>query len=497
MGAQLVNPSLAALASRAGIDHRDIVNGPPADAATQQNESAEGVTIPDSPAALEELLNDQNKVFGLIKAGKFADVVARYAASKRGEVLDIKAQVDAQVQAVMNEWFKNVESEGGAPFALDAGRQLHPWAGSDEILAKAKKAGVYNARAMGAGIENVVDDLAGFFSTIWHGHGLSAELQAKRTKLSNAFSSDVPSDGGFLIPENLRASLMMAALESSLVRPRAQVIPMDSLRVPFPAVDETSRVSSVFGGIVAYWAEEGASLVQSSAKFRRIVLDAKKLTGYTVVPNELLADSIISFEAFIAEIFPQALAWYEDLAFIAGTGANEPLGVLSPNNAATIEVAKESGQPADTIVWENIVSMYPRMLPGSMGRAVWVASIDTFRELATMALSVGTGGSAIWLNNGVEGPPMTILGRPVIFTEKAPGVLGDLGDLSFVDFGFYLVGDRMAMSARSSEHIAFDTDSTAFRIISRLDGRPWLQSSITPQNNGPALSPYVQLAARD
>ena len=112
-----------------------------------------------------------------------------------------------------------------------------------------------------------------------------------------------------------------------------------------------------------------------------------------------------------------------------------------------------------------------------------------------MALSVGTGGSAIWLNNGAEGPPMTILGRPVIFTEKAP-VLGDAGDINFVDFGFYLIGDRQTMSARSSEDFKFQTDETAYRIIERLDGRPWLNSAITPKNAGDTLSPFVKIAAR-
>jgi hypothetical protein len=36
---------------------------------------------------------------------------------------------------------------------------------------------------------------------------------------------------------------------------------------------------------------------------------------------------------------------------------------------------------------------------------------------------------------------------------------------------------------------------TAFRVIERVDGRPWLQSAITPQNNGATLSPFVKLAA--
>jgi HK97 family phage major capsid protein len=139
--------------------------------------------------------------------------------------------------------------------------------------------------------------------------------------------------------------------------------------------------------------------------------------------------------------------------------------------------------------------MFARMLPGSLNRAVWVVPPDSFPQLATMSLSVGTGGSAIWLNNGVSGPPATILGRPVIISEKVPKV-GDAKDISFVDFGFYLLGDRQVMSAMSSPHYKFGEDETAYRIIERCDGRPWLNSAITPKNGGDTLSPIVTLAER-
>jgi HK97 family phage major capsid protein len=139
--------------------------------------------------------------------------------------------------------------------------------------------------------------------------------------------------------------------------------------------------------------------------------------------------------------------------------------------------------------------MYSRMLPSSLARAVWVAHIDTFPELATMALAVGTGGGPIWLNNGVEGPPMTILGRPVIFTEKAETV-GTAGDVNFVDFGYYLIGDRQIMQAETSPHFKFQNDQTAVRFIQRLDGRPWLESALTPLKGSNTLSPFVKIATR-
>jgi HK97 family phage major capsid protein len=92
--------------------------------------------------------------------------------------------------------------------------------------------------------------------------------------------------------------------------------------------------------------------------------------------------------------------------------------------------------------------------------------------------------------------PMSLLGRPLVVTEKV-SALGTQGDLSFVDFGFYLIGDRQAMSATSSEHYKFNQDVTAFRIIERVDGRPWVQSAITPANGSTnTLSPFVQLQAR-
>jgi HK97 family phage major capsid protein len=94
--------------------------------------------------------------------------------------------------------------------------------------------------------------------------------------------------------------------------------------------------------------------------------------------------------------------------------------------------------------------------------------------------------------NGTGKPIMTLLGLPIVVSEKARAV-GTAGDINLVDFGFYLFGDRQAMSARQSEDFRFQNDVTAFRVIERVDGRPWLASAITPQNGGATLSPFVQL----
>jgi HK97 family phage major capsid protein len=418
---------------RAGRAYNQATPAPPKNAI-----DPERMVIPTSQAELEAMLGDSAKMQKVFAGqnGEFGEFVTNYARAVHNRDLSIATQVKEQTESILANWLRENQPEGVERIDLTPQQVVKTGNARNHL---------HNPKAMGAVLDREFKNSAEFFQTIWHNANRTADMQAKLSRVRNAFSSTVPSEGGFLIPEVLRSEMLAVALESSVVRQRARVIPMETLRVPFPAIDATSNVSSVYGGVVGYWTEEGAALTASQAAFSRIVLDAKKLTAYTEVPNELISDSAVSFQAFLDQIFPEALSFYEDIAFLKGTGVGEPLGALAPGNGAIISVAKESGQVADTIYWENIVKMYSRMLPSSLDRAVWVCSIDVFPQLATMALSVGTGGSAIWLNNGVQGPPMTILGRPVIFTEKAPGLLGDLGDISFVDFGFYLIGDRQVM----------------------------------------------------
>ena len=69
---------------------------------------------------------------------------------------------------------------------------------------------------------------------------------------------------------------------------------------------------------------------------------------------------------------------------------------------------------------------------------------------------------------------LTLLGRPVIMSEKTPGILGDKGDLSLVDWSFYLLGIRDNLMIDTSDHVKFTSDQTTVRAIARNDGRPWL-----------------------
>lgn len=461
-------------------------------------------TIPTDASELEDFMHDDVKwgeivtKLGQGENGPFTDFMTKYAAASARKHTDLAEQVQEQTQKVLRDFLVENGQDVTGKLDLSDVRKAKVSGG----LTNRNKGQIYNLKAPGAKLDKLFANHAEFFQGAWHRNSGLPNVDELRQKMANheklvrelrnAAGSTVPSDGGFLIPEILRSEILQLSMEGAVVRPYSTVIPMDSLTVPIPAVDETSRVTSLFGGIQFYWTPEGGAGVDSSAKFAQINLVAKKLFGYSGIPNELLADAA-AFVAWFGQAFPSAYGWFEDIAFLTGDGTDKPMGV---QNGPGVVTTTRAGTSTNTIVYDDIVKMYAHMYPASMRNSRWVASIDTFPQLAELSFTPAGGSSPVpvmlWQMNAVGTPVATLLGRPIDFTEKIPS-LGSTGDLMLVDFSQYLIGDRQAMSLESSNDYLFGTDKTAFRLLSRIDGQPWLRSAITPHNGGATLSPYVVL----
>ncbi len=283
--------------------------------------------------------------------------------------------------------------------------------------------------------------------------------------------------------------MLEIALEQSITESRATRIPMTALKLRIPLIDVSTNVGQVYGGMVAYWTEEQADLVESQARFGSVLLEAQKLTGLSGVPNELLRDAP-GMAAFVERTWPNALRFFGDLGFIRGSGVGEPLGWLGAQNTAAVAVSAVNGAE-NTITATNIFDMFSRMLPTSLGVAEWFLAIDAVPQIFKLAAADN---SPIYMVNAqTQGAPVNILGRPVTLTEKTRQ-LGTQAPITSTDPSYYLVGDRQQMEMARSEHAQFTKDKTMFRIIRRVDGRPWLNSPITPANGSTAaLTPFVEL----
>jgi len=316
-------------------------------------------------------------------------------------------------------------------------------------------------------------------------------------KAATSMGEAIDSEGGVLAPAAFSRQLLTTPVEQAIVRPRAQFVPVETNSVEIPAIDASSHASNLYGGVLAYWVDEGTAGTASKPTFGKITLKLNKMLVLAYVTSELLEDSVISLETLLPTLMGNAIAYQEDDKFLNGNGAGVPLGIY--NSPAKVTVAKESGQAATTIVTNNITKMYSRMHPASINSSVWVCHNDTFPELANLTIAVGSGGSVVGVlrEQVLQGVPVfTLLGRPVIFTEKA-ATLGSENDIALVDFGQYLIGGKSGGNVvNTSIHLKFDQDETAFKIRLRTDGQCWWKSALTPKNGSNTVSPIVTVAVR-
>jgi HK97 family phage major capsid protein len=492
---------------------------------------------PENSDEFRELLSDTRRLGEALKAGTFAGLVQDYVDKSLAKNTDMVRQFDEQVQLGVQQAGQAWQARGMTPSAGAAWSEAAIQGLGGRKAAAIQRSRLRNARvavdeqflfrrqALGAKLaEEAYAQSWGEFLNVAYkaeqtarerGNGEELErIQSFKRKLVNALSERIPAEGGFLVPENLRSEILMVALESAVVRPRARIIPMDSLRVPLPMIDDVSHSTSVYGGVIGYWTEEGAALTATAPTFGRLVLEAKKLTAYTTIPNELLQDAVTNLETWFNMFFPKAIAWFEDVAFIGsattGTGVGEPQGFLNAPGGI-----KYSAHTSNVISFDDIAHAYTRMWPGSLTSAVWICSPDALLQLLELAVTAVsatssvqpvappaflTAGQAIESPGGgtSDGYHYQLMGRPLIVSEKMPscssGNTTTAGALTFVDLDYYLLGDRQTMQVASSEEYLFANDLVAYRVIERVDGRFWLQSAIT-QENGSAnlLSPLILL----
>lgn len=330
------------------------------------------------------------------------------------------------------------------------------------------------------------------------------DLTSSQVRAAAGLNEAVASDGGFLVMQDVSTELMRNSFESGQVANRTRKIPLSSNAngIKIPTIDETSRVDgSRWGGIQAYWVDEAATKTATKPKFGRIELTLKKLIGLLYATDELIEDAS-ALEAVIREGFTEEFSFKLDDAVIRGTGAGMPLGILEA--PALVSVAKETSQPADTIVFANVAKMWQRLLPRSKQNAVWFINADCSNQLLRMfvphtnvAGTENVGGQSVYLPpGGLSGQQYgTLFGRPVIEIEQC-ATLGDKGDIILADLTQYLMITKGGIQTASSIHVKFITDETAFRFVLRTDGQPWMKSAITPYKGSNTLSAYVTLDAR-
>jgi len=313
---------------------------------------------------------------------------------------------------------------------------------------------------------------------------------------ASGMNEGLPAEGGFAVGTDFGGQLVTKVYENSLAGRCARTpISGSSNSMKMNGINETSRANgSRYGGVQGYWVEEGGSITKSKPAFRQIELLLKKNAVLFYATDELLQDAA-ALESTARACVSGEMAFMLQDAIINGNGAGKPLGILQ--SPCLVTVAAETGQAADTIVFENISKMWAAQWAPSRPNSVWLINQEIEPQLDKLAIPVGTGGMPVYMPPGglADSPYGRMKGRPVIAIEQC-AALGDAGDIILADLSEYMLADKGGVQMASSMHVLFTTDEMCFRFIYRVDGQPLWNSALTPYKGAQTLSPFVTLAAR-
>lgn len=328
----------------------------------------------------------------------------------------------------------------------------------------------------------------------------------------NAVGSDEYSRGnwqsaGILIPETMIDRILSMTPEEDFITPRCTRIPMQTSSVKIPARVDKDHSTSVTGGTRVYRTKETATVDRTKDKFEMVGMEANEIVGEAAATKQLMRESPISIPALIEASMKAANVDKRIDELLLGNGNGMPLGVLNAANLALLSVDRVTNQHDDIIVSGMDVLNIAKRVYG-YDKAIWIANHDLFTVLSTLVIESPNAAGIIKLFSPVEGGNgimATLWGRPIYFTEYAPGIATSTGSdishwdnhfLSCINFSEMIYGELYTEFNRSV-HVRFSEREEVFQFVTANDARPWWKTVLTPKRGITTRSPFVALSNTD
>ena len=318
------------------------------------------------------------------------------------------------------------------------------------------------------------------------GYGVTPALEKTQRSILG-MNTQVGSEGGYAIQVDFANRIMDSVVQQSEILNRVDryEVSANANEVYVSMVNETTT-ANVFGGVVAYVVEEGATIPNTKPSLKQIRLPLKKLAALAYVTDEQMRDAQFT-GSLLERAFGLAIARLREKMIITNV----------INNAGTTTIAKESGQSAATVVGKNFLKMRNALISTSRRNAVWTMHPDVMAELPEMYLSGAHTDKFIYMpEDGIYSVGYDrLFGREIIESDYC-SALGTKGDVLYWSPFEYLEITKGGIETAASIHVAFDTAQMAFRAISYANGMCKYDQGITLVNSSTARASYVTLATR-
>jgi HK97 family phage major capsid protein len=263
--------------------------------------------------------------------------------------------------------------------------------------------------------------------------------------------------GGYLVPDEFQWDLIELAKEVSFLLSEATVLTMGSDTLSMPA--ELSRVSM-------NWISELSGITASDPTFSQVKLTAQKLAGLTTaMSNEVLADSNIDIVSLLTRQFSYATGIELDNQALNGTGS--PCSGMLTAKAGYSVVLGSGSTSFSAVTFDVVRSMVRKLASADSAAAKFVYSKDIQYYLETLK---DTTGRSLY-REPANAQPAALYGRPIIEASNAPLDAASGTGVAFAVLGawknFYVGRRRGEMTIDVDPYVAFSTDATRFRMVTR------------------------------
>lgn len=312
-----------------------------------------------------------------------------------------------------------------------------------------EKAGVKGNEERGAE-RDVETQLRSFLkgeSRSFEGFGTEAETRALSTGTLGA--------GGATVPTTFYGQLMEHAIEvATMLAGGATTWTTTSGE----NIDVPVTVTHPQGAQVS----EGGVIPQSDPVFGKRTLGSYKYGDLIEVPKELLDDTGVDLQGYLARAAGWAIGNALGEKLITGTGTSEPAGIVGSSTM---------GKTAATLTptFDDVIDLFYSVIGPYRNRpsASWVMEDTTASYLRKLK---DGNQNYIWQASVIAGTPDTIEGKPVRTDPYMPAMGASTKPLLFGDLASYVVRLVNGVRFESSEHFAFNKDVITFRALVRGDG---------------------------
>ena len=240
-------------------------------------------------------------------------------------------------------------------------------------------------------------------------------------------------NGGYLAPEETGNELIKLLTEFSPLRQYAKVVQINAPQIIYPR-----RIT----GTAATWVAEIANRTASGMAFEQVTMTPHELATFTDISTQLLEDNAYGLEGELLADYAESFGKTEGLAFVKGTGAGQPVGIMTAADIAEIKTGVAANFPA-TNPADVLIKMYHGIATTYAQSGVWLMNRNT---LAVVRQWKDGNGRYLVLDPISEGAPSTLLGRPVVEMFDMDDIGAGAAPILFGDMSGYRIVDRVGLS---------------------------------------------------